>query len=288
MLTALSGPAHGIAWMLIATAAFVTSDTISKFLLETFPIAQVVWARYTAHFLIVLLLLRRRTSFLIKSYNVPLQIFRSLLLILATISFFAAVRTVPLATASSIMFTAPITVTLLSIPLLREPVGLHRWIGVLFGFIGALTIIRPGSSDWDPSLLWAVCASFMYALYQITTRALHKTDQPDTTMLYTAVIGAIAMLPFIPFNWISPDLFSVALMGLTGLISGVAHYSIIKAFSSAPASVITPFGYTNLIWATLFGYIVFSEFPDPFTFIGAGIIILSGLYILRSERKADA
>jgi drug/metabolite transporter (DMT)-like permease len=77
-------------------------------------------------------------------------------------------------------------------------------------------------------------------------------------------------------------------MGLTGLISGVAHYSIIKAFSSAPASVITPFGYTNLIWATLFGYIVFSEFPDPFTFIGAGIIILSGLYILRSERKADA
>lgn len=285
MPTVLSGPAYGIAWMLIATAAFVTSDTISKYLLETYPIAQVVWARYTAHFAIVLILLRGRTSFLIRSYNLPLQVFRSLLLILATISFFSAIQTVPLATASSIMFTAPVTVTLLSIPLLRETVGFHRWIGVLFGFIGALTIIRPGASDWDPSLLWAVCASFMYALYQITTRALHKTDQSDTTMLYTALIGAVVMLAFIPFNWISPDVFSVFLMGLTGLVSGVAHYSIIRAFSSAPASVITPFGYTNLIWATLFGYIVFSEFPDLFTFIGAAIIILSGLYILRSERK---
>lgn len=287
MVTAVSGSAQGIAWMLIATAAFVTSDTICKVLLETFPIAQVVWARYTVHLAIVLVLFRRRTWILIKSYNVPLQIFRSLLLILATLSFFSAIRTVPLATASSIMFTAPITVTLLSIPLLRETVGLHRWIGVVFGFLGALTIIRPGSSDWEPSLLWAVCASFMYALYQITTRALYKTDQSDTTMLYTALSGAIVMLAFIPFNWIQPDPVSIALMGLTGLVSGVAHYSVIQAFSSAPASVITPFGYTNLIWATLLGYLIFSEFPDPLTFVGAAIIILSGLYIVRSERKAQ-
>lgn len=271
--------------MLAATGGFVTSDTIAKYLLETFPIPQVVWARYAAHFLVVVLLLRSRIPFLVKTNRLPLQLFRSCLLILATLSFFAAITTVPLATASAIMFTAPIMVTALSGPFLQEKVGLHRWFGVLLGFIGAVTIIQPGGSNWNPAMLWAVAASFMYALYQITTRALYRTDSSETTLIYTSLMGALLMSTFVPFIWVTPNAGPIFLMTLTGLISGMAHYSIIKAFSSAPASVVTPFGYTNLIWATGFGYLLFSELPHPTTFIGAGIIVLSGIYILRTENR---
>lgn len=283
--TRLSGTAQGIVWMLAATGGFVTSDTIAKYLLEEFPIPQVVWARYSAHFLIVVLLLRSRIPSLARTNRLPLQLFRSCLLILATISFFAALSAVPLATASAIMFTAPIMVTALSGPFLQEKVGLHRWFGVVLGFIGALTIVRPGASNWDPSLLWAVTASLMYALYQITTRALYRSDSSETTLIYTSLMGALLMSMFVPFAWVTPDPGPVFLMTLTGLVSGMAHYAIIKAFSAAPASVVTPFGYTNLIWATAFGYALFAEVPHPTTFIGAGIIVLGGIYIVRTENR---
>lgn len=283
--TRLSATGWGIAWMLVATGGFVSSDTIAKYLLDTYAIAQVVWARYAAHFAIVVLLLQRRLPLHARTQRLPLQLFRSALLILATVSFYAAISEIPLATASAIMFTAPIIVTMLSGPLLKEQVGLHRWTGVFLGFMGALAIVQPGGSNWHPAMIWAISASFMYALYQISTRALNRTDSSETTLVYTSLMGAVVMSFAVPFVWITPDTLPIVLMASTGVVSGLAHYAIIKAFAAAPASVVTPFGYTSLIWATCFGYVLFAELPDTSTFVGAFIIILSGIYILHRENR---
>lgn len=281
-----ASPGRGIAWMLLATGAFVTSDTIAKFLLETYPITEVVWVRYVAHFGVVVVMFRSRLLYFGRTNRAGLQLFRSTLLILATILFFIAINNIPLATASAIMFTAPIMVTALSGPFLQETVGPRRWAGVLAGFTGALVIVQPGGSDWEPAMLWALGAAFLYSLYQITTRSLSRTDSSETTFLYTSLIGAGVMSFAVPFAWVTPTGLHALLMISTGLVSGLAHYALIKALAAAPASVVTPLGYTNLIWATVLGYLVFSEFPSPATFLGAAIITLSGVYILRREHMA--
>lgn len=288
MRVKLSELAQAIMWMVVATGGLVISDSIAKLLLQSFSIPQVVWARYAAHFVIVVLLLGNRAPLGLRTQNLSLQLSRSLCLILATISLYAAIRTNPLATASAIMFSAPIMVTALSGPLLKERVGIHRWFGVILGFCGVLAIIKPSGDDWQPRLLWAVLAAFLYALYQIMTRALNRMDGTETTILYTSLVGAVTMSCVVPFVWVAPNSGDIVWMALTGILSGSAHYAIIKALSSTPASVVTPIGYTNLIWAAGLGYVLFAEVPDARTFVGAGIIVLSGAYIFRDEIRRTA
>ena len=271
--------------MVCATGAFVASDTIAKFLLDTYSIPQIIWARYTAHFLVIVLLMTRFLPGAVLTTNLPLQLYRSGFLLLATVFFFAALSQIKLATASAIMFTAPLIVTTLSWPFLREQVDRNRWFGVIIGFIGALIIIQPGGAHWDPAMIWAALGATMYAFYQISTRALNQTDRPVTTVFYTSLLG-VAVMPFVvPFFWQTPEWTAAILMGMTGLVSGFAHYSIIRAFQFAPASVITPFGYTSLLWAIIFGFVVFAELPTVETLIGAAIIVGSGIFIAHVERK---
>jgi len=275
---------YGIFWMLLASFLFVSMDTTVKYLVQTYSVPQVAWARYSFHMLFLILFLRGRLPRVMATQRLGIQLFRSLLLLATTGLFFLALRFVPLAEVSAIMFIGPIIVTALSVPLLHEQVGVHRWAGVLVGFAGALVMLHPGAKAMAAASLLPLSAACVYAFYQITTRMLSRTDGPMTTLVYTAVVGTLAASVAAPFYWVAPDMAGWSLMVLLGLLGGVGHFAVIKAFQSSNAATITPFGYTNLIWATLSGIVFFDEYPEPRILIGAGIIICSGLYIFHRER----
>lgn len=163
-------------------------------------------------------------------------------------------------------------------------VGRHRWAAVAIGFLGAMVIIRPGLGvmHWAAWLLLGV--SFGYALYQITTRMIAGTDNAVTSLFFTAAVGAGLVTLIIPFYWqmpVEPEHW--LMLGSLGIIGGLGHYALIKAFEFAPVAVLAPLSYTALPWNTLFGYWVFGDLPDRWTVIGACILISTGVYILYRE-----
>ena len=277
-------PGRGILWMLVAGVCFVGMDALAKHLTQSYPVVQVVWARYVFHFLLLAVVLGPRLSRTMQTRHLGLQCLRSLLLLGATGLFFTALSFIPLANATAIMFVAPLVVTALAMPLLGERVGPHRWAGVVVGFLGALIIIRPGTDTMDSAAMLAFGAASCYALYQIATRRLSATEAPMTTLAYTALIGVLATSALVPFVWLPPTPPHWLAMAGLGLLGGAGHFALIKAFQFAPAATVTPFGYSNLIWAVLFGYMIFGDLPDGWTVSGALVIASSGLYIVHRER----
>ncbi len=275
---------RGILWMLLTTVLFVTMDAVAKHLAQSYPVPQVVWARYVFHVLLLALFLGRRLPRAMQTGRLGLQLLRSVFLLGATGLFFSALSFIPLADASAIMFVAPIVVTALSLPLLGERVGPRRWASIVIGFAGALVIIRPGGEAMHWAAFLALGAAGCYALYQVTTRMLARSDAALTTLAYSALIGAVAASTAVPFFWHTPDLAGWLAMVAMGLIGGVGHFALIKAFEATPAATVTPFGYAALIWATLYGFFVFGDLPDLWTVLGALIIAGSGLYIFHREQ----
>lgn len=283
-----ASPGRGILWMLATMALFVGLDTVAKYMSQSFPVLQIVWARYMFQILILGVVIAPRLSAILRTERPGLQILRSIFLLTATGFFFSAISLMPLANASAIMSVAPILVTALSMPLLGESVGPHRWASVVVGFLGALVIIRPGSDAMEPAALLALGAACSYSLYQITTRRLAGVDAPMTTLVYSASVGALATSVSVPAVWVAPapaEWFGLAMLGVLGTLG---HFALIKAYGSAPAATVAPFGYSNLIWATLFGFAVFGDLPDRWTVLGAVIIAASGLYIAHRERVRKA
>ncbi len=284
LTSANHSPGRGILWMLATMALFVALDTVAKYMSQSFPVLQIVWARYFFHILILGFMLAPRLPRMLRTQRLGLQVVRSIFLLGATGFFFSAISFMPLASASAIMFVSPLLVTALSMPLLGEKVGPHRWASVVVGFIGAIVIIRPGSEAMDPAALLALGAACSYSLYQITTRRLAGVDAPLTTLAYSASVGALVSSLGVPLVWVTPGLADWAGLVMLGVLGGIGHFTLIKSFENAPAATVTPFGYTSLIWATLFGFAVFGDLPDSWTVVGALIIAASGLYIVHRER----
>jgi drug/metabolite transporter (DMT)-like permease len=277
--------AAAILWMLLTTMWFIALDSVTKQLLnEGMPLVEVVWGRFFFHAVIgiaaVVILWRRRVA----SRAPRLQLVRSCLLFLTTVFFNAGLVTVPLATATAIMFLTPIMLTALSVPFLGEHVGPRRWLGVGAGFIGALIIIRPGTEGFDHGGMLLLGAALANSAYQLITRRVTAYDHPQTTFLYTALAGAVLSSIAVPFVWEPPVLSAWVLLVTMGVLGGVGHLFLIFAFDKAPAAVIAPFTYSALIWASMAGYVFFDEVPDLWTIIGALIITASGLYIFHRER----
>ena len=277
-------PLQGIAWMLVTMFMFSCINATAKSLAQSLPVIEVVWARYFFQMLLLILFLRHRLPKVIATGKLKLQIARSLLLLITTLLFFTGLSKIPMADATSVMFVAPILVTVLSLPILGERVGMRRWIGVLIGFLGAMIIIRPGMGMVQPAILFPLGAACFHSLYQLSTRFLSRTDSTLTTLIYSASTGSIIMTITVPFFWVTPSPSETALMVIIGLFAALGHYCLIKAFEAAPPAIVAPFSYTNLLWATLFGFVLFSDLPDAWTIIGALIIAGSGLYIFHRER----
>lgn len=270
--------------MLVTMFWFVSLDAMAKYLMQSYPVAQVVWARFFFHVIFVLIAMGFHGGLQIRSQSIVLQCARSIFMLTTTVLFFIGVHLLPLATASTIMFVSPIFVTILSIFLLEEKVGMRRWAGVATGFVGAMVVVRPGFEAFDWSMLFVLTAALTHAFYQIFTRKARLYDSPITSLFYTGLVGALVMTAVVPHQWQSVEGSDYLLLASLGLAGGIGHLCLIRAFRSAPASVVAPFSYTSLIWATLFGYILFSDLPDRWTLIGACLIIISGLYILHRER----
>ena len=276
---------RGVLWILFAMMLFVGQDGLAKYLMSiSYPFQQVVWARMAFSMLFVVALLAGRLPGVARSWNYRLQMWRSSLLLVTAVLFYMSLLAVPLADASALFYLSPVIVTALSMPILGEYVGPRRWAGVVISFCGALIIIRPGTEMMQPALLLALAAACTLALLQIATRQLARYDSPMTSLFYTALVGALVMSAIVPFHWIPPDAWGWSLFCVLGLFGGASHYAMIKAFEAAPAPTIAPFLYSNLIWATAFGFLVFGDLPDGWTVLGATIIAASGIYIFYRER----
>ncbi|MEM7405051.1 MAG: DMT family transporter [Pseudomonadota bacterium] len=273
----------GILWMVAATALFVALDATAKLLTSYYPVGQVVWARFTFHFLFVLILLAPRGRAGLTSRRPGLQLLRAACMLGANLAFFLAIRTMPLVEASAIVFCGPLFVTALSVPLLGEQVGLRRWSAVCVGFAGAMIIIRPGPDIFQSVAVLPMLAALSFAFYQIFTRKLTGVDAPMTTLLYTAVVGAVLSSAYVPWIWVPPDVPGFILLLMTGLLGAAGQLALIEAVSRAPVSVVAPFNYLGLVWASLLGFLIFGDLPESWTLVGAAIIAASGLYILRRE-----
>ena len=273
--------------MVAGVSLFPFMNATMKYLALHYPVAQIVWARFTGHLIIMLVVfLPHYGRRLIATRRPAIQLARSVLMLVSNLVFVAAIGRVPLATASAIGFTSPLLVTALSMPILRERVGVRRWSAVIVGFLGALLVIRPDTGFADPAVLLLLVSSCAYALYQIATRWISAYDTAATGIVFAALMGSLATSLWMPFVFTPPRTwFDVALFVGIGLLGGLGHYLIIRAFQLGQAAVLAPLGYVELGGTATLGYVIFGNFPDLPTWIGAAIIIGSGLYIALRERR---
>jgi drug/metabolite transporter (DMT)-like permease len=214
-----------------------------------------------------------------------LQIGRSVALLLSSFLNFLALRYLQLDQALAITFSTPFLVAVLAGPILSEWVGVRRWVAIGVGFLGVLVVARPGFGSVHPAALFSLAAAFTLAFYNVTTRLLARTDSSETTLFYSNFVGFIATSPVLPLVWTPPaSTLDIVLMIAVGVFGAVGHYLLIVAHRFTPASVLSPFMYTQLLWAGTLGYLVFHDVPNQWTLAGAGIVVGSGLYLLHRER----
>ncbi|MGQ0446279.1 MAG: DMT family transporter [Beijerinckiaceae bacterium] len=272
----------GILWMLAATCLFVCQDSTARILLETYPVTEIAFARFFVHLVLASLIIGWREPRLMISRRPMLQMLRSCFLLGGTVFGMLALKIMPLADFTAIVWVAPVLVAALSVVVLHEKVSPRLWASVLAGLIGVWVIVGPAGMDLSLSVLFpllAALAALASALYQIATRHLHRTDLPETTLFYTAIAGTMVCGGFLPFAAIAPGLAGAGLMLLLGLFGVVSQFCLIRAFAAAPASIVAPFGYAALLWATLSGLLIFGEVPGLRTLFGAGLIAGAGSFV---------
>ncbi|MEQ9643104.1 MAG: DMT family transporter [Alphaproteobacteria bacterium] len=275
----------GIRLMALAICMFSMLDAQAKWLSQYLPAIEIAWCRYTGHFLLMTALFwpRRRTR-LLHTTHLKLQLIRSVLLVCCTLLFFTAISYLPLADAIAISFSAPLLLTALSVPLLKEQVGWRRWTAVGIGFVGMLVIVRPGLGvmHWAAGLLLVM--SLFYALFQIITRMISDSEDGIVTLYYSALVGVVILTVAVPFVWVNPPgLMEAAMMCGLGFFGGLGHYFLIQAYRLAPAGLLAPMSYGSLLTGTFFGYLIWGDFPDGWTISGAAILIATGAYIIYRE-----
>ncbi len=291
----MSEPGHhtlrAIALFLMAMLLFATLDTTAKHLAQTFPVPMLVWARYTFHFLLMLLVLGwSMRGRLIATRHPVEQVLRALLLVATTGFGVAALRIMPLAESTAIFFVAPLIVTVLAVPLLGETVGGRRYVAVLAGFAGVLLIARPGGTLPATGVAAALVAAAAYSGYQILTRRIARHENAVTMVFYTALVGTAVMALALPWYWSGPmpDWRQALLICSLGIYGGTGHFLLTRAFRLAPASTLSPFQYVQLVWATLLGWLVFGQLPDGLSMAGGLVIAASGVAIALDERHSGA
>ena len=277
----------GIFFMCAATTLFPIMNGIVQVLSRDYPSEQIIWARTAGHLVIVLLLVVPRYGLGVLLTKRPgAQISRSLLLLASTTFFFFAVKEVPLAKAASISFMTPFFVTLLALPMLGERIDPKRLAAVIVGFLGVLVVIRPGSEVFQPASVLIVGSAFCYAVYQVFTRKVAGIDRPETSVMYSALIGTLVMTAVVPFVWTPPTNVTDLLLHLAlGCLGAGGHWCVAKAMTYGQANVISPFQYWQMIGSVIVGYIISGLLPDAITWFGAGIIIAAGVTIAITETR---
>jgi len=267
---------------------FTLLDGSAKWLVQSVPVLVVVWLRFLTHTLIAsALLFPMRGLALVRTQHLRWHLARGLMFVAMTGMNFWALQFLQLTVTASIFFMVPILVALLSAPLLGEKLDAKRWGAILIGFAGVLVIVRPGSEAFHPAMLLSLANAVLYAFFNMMTRKLAAYDPPETIQFLPAVVASVVLAPFALAAWESPHgWFEWLLLCLMGVFGGTGHYLLAMAHRYAPASTLAPFLYQQILYMALFGYLVFGSVPDAAVWIGAAIVIASGLYLFSRERRA--
>lgn len=276
----------GIGLMVAAFATFAILDAMAKYLVSHLGVGLLVFGRYAFALLFVSIWVwQQGGAALLVTGNGTLQVVRGLLLVVATIANFIAVGYLQLAQTSSISFSNPLWVCALSPLLLGERVGPRRWTAVVIGFFGVLIIIRPGTENFHWAMLLSLTTALSTALYQIATRKVGVEDRALTSVFYVSLVGSLAAAPLAPINWAFPSIGQWGLLVMMGFFATSGHFMLAQAHRMAPAPVLAPFLYSQIIWMTIVGYLVFGDVPDTMTIAGGSIVVASGLYVFYREQQ---
>lgn len=280
----------GIGLLSAAVFWFAVLDTAAKWLVLSLPLAQVVFLRFLGHVIFTGLAMGPTLGRqLIRTHHPFLQLIRGLLLPMMTALNFWALQYLQLAETGSIQFLAPILVALIGHRLLGERLDRGRWLAILIGFLGVLIILQPGSRGFHPAMLVSLFQTALYATFIVLTRRLAADDRPEASNFLSALIAVIVIAPFALAEWRAPDTaVQWLVVAATGLAGGLGHYLLALAPRYAPASTISPFIYTQILYMVLLGYLVFGDVPRSAVVLGGGVVIGSGLYLVFRERALPA
>lgn len=281
----------GIALVIGATAIFAMQDAITKYLVADYPITFIIMARYWVFFAFGAILAARADSGFkqtIRTKRPFIQLFRGVILLFEIAMVGLAFKTMGLAEVIALFQSYPLFVTALAAIFLGEAVGWRRWLALVVGFAGILIILRPGSGVIEFGAIYTILGAVAYALYQILTRITGASDTATTSFFYVGAVGAAIMTLGLPLFWVNMATTDLIWLGLLCVMAMTAHFFLIKALTLAPATLLQPFNYLQLVWSIIVGWIVFKDMPDLWTFVGGFIVVGSGLFVFYREQKRAA
>jgi len=278
-------PFKGIALILASTVFLGTSDVTAKYLSATLPSIEIAWIRFLTFALIMSpAMLPGSPVYALQTERPGLQVMRGIALLGSSLFFISGLRFLPIAEASATGFVSPLFVTALSIVFLGESVGVRRWLATAIGLIGVLIILRPGTSEFHPAAFFPIISALAWAATLIMTRMMSGRELAITTMTYSSIVGVGILSVLVPFVWVAPSWHDILFGIFIGIASTAGQWIVVLAFRYADASVLAPFSYTQLLWVSILGFLIFGEIPDIWTVIGAAFIVASGLYTAHRER----
>lgn len=280
----------GIALVSFCYVLFALLDGSAKWLVGSLPVIVVVWLRFFMHALFAsAVLFPMKGRALVRTTHMRWHVARAVMFLAMTGINFWALQYLQLAVTASIFFIVPVLIALVAAPMLGEKLDAGRWLAILAGFAGVLVIVQPGSADFHPAMLLSVVNAVLYALFNLMTRRLAAYDSPETIQYLPAVGATILLAPFALAAWESPQgWLEWTIACLLGALGGLGHYCLALAHRYAPATVLAPFLYQQVLYMALFGYLVFGDVPSAGVWIGAAIVIASGLYLFARERDLFA
>lgn len=285
-LSGVNQPLKGLLLVILATFLFSSHDALSKYLSGFYPVVMVVWARYMVHTLLMAGIFLPQSGLRVLRTKRPLlQLARSLCLLGTSLFFTTGLLFIPLAEATAVNFLAPVLVTALSVPLLKEKVTRGQWLAVICGFIGVLIIVHPGGALFTPAVLLPFCSALFFCFYQLLTRKLAEHDSPTTSNFFAGLCNTLIMSALVPFFWQVPSLGHGLLMLALGTCGMTAHLFLTQAFRLAAPALLAPFGYCQIVFAGLLGWLLFNHTPDLTALIGIVVICLSGLAAAWQQRR---
>jgi drug/metabolite transporter (DMT)-like permease len=278
-------PFKGIALILTSTVFLGVSDVTAKYLSASLPSVEIAWIRFLVFALIMVPAMVPGTRlYSLKTASLKLQMMRGAALLGSSLLFISGLRYLPVAEASATGFVAPLFVTALSIIFLSEKVGIRRWLATACGLVGVLIILRPGSSAFHIAAVFPILSALAWAATLIMTRMMSGRERAVTIMTWSSIAGVCILSALVPFVWVAPSLNDVLFGVFIGIASTAGQWVVVLAFRYADASVLAPFSYTQLLWVSILGFLIFGEIPDVWTVTGAVFIVASGLYTAHRER----
>jgi len=283
-------PLKGVIFFMTAIFLISVVDTVCKVFTKDLHSIQLVWGYFVGINLtlwVFFLFKGEKFSNLRRTERPLLQIIRPAFLVCSISSLFIGLTYLPIAEATVIGFVAPLFITALSVPILKESVDIHRWSAVAIGLVGVIIIIRPGGDLWHLASVMPLLGALFFALFQIITRLLAATERTHTTLFYTGLGGLAWSSLIVPFVWVTPSITHIFVFLSTGAMGAMAHLCMISAFDRAEASLLAPYNYTKLIWVSVLGYLIFNDVPSLDMWIGAIIIVSAGFYVLYREKNIN-